>query len=194
MHLSGPHLPSNMFSIPQAELCAARLGKTSSHPAHGRAVIHNHVLADWGKCHRTDPLSLAVTRKQLPLTYLKEKKRRKKNKKEKKGERKEEKKLQPADHIHHYHNWRRSWLVDDWFMSSCRKPKREREDRNILIYLFLSAAGGSPKRWWRSQFRLIHGRLLSACHKSSHSDTHFFLNWSTPSLCTTCSFLITDRN
>lgn len=89
MHLSGPHLPSNMFSIPQAELCAARLGKTSSHPAHGRAVIHNHVLTDGGKCHRTDPLSLAVTRKQLPLMYLTENKRRKEKRKKGGKERRE---------------------------------------------------------------------------------------------------------
>jgi len=61
-------------------------------------------------------------------------------------------------------------------MSSSCKPRREREDGNILIYLFVSTAGGSPEGWWRPQLRLIHGRLLSACHESSRSDTDFFLN------------------
>lgn len=99
---------------------------------------------------------------------------------------------QAANPIYHYHNWLRSWLVDNWFMSSWCKPRRE--DGNILIYLLVTTAGGSPGRWWRPQIRLIHGRLLSACHKSSRRDTDFFLNWSTWSLCTTCSFLITDKN
>lgn len=111
----------------------------------------------------------------------------------KKGGKKEGKEPQPVNCIHHYHNWLRSWLVDDWFMSNSCKPRKEREDGNILIYLFVSTAGVSPE-CWRPQIRLTHRRLLSACHKSSHGDTDFFLNWSTWSLCTTCSFPITDKN
>lgn len=135
MRLSGPHLPSNMFPIPQAEPCAARRGKTSSHPAHGRAGRDTHVPTEgWGwDVTPAPPASLAVTRNCLHLVCSKRKKRKKKA--EEKGEKEEGKESQPVNHIHHYHNWLRSWLVDDWFMSSWCKPSKEEKDGNLLIYL-----------------------------------------------------------
>lgn len=88
------------------------------------------------------------------------------------------KQAQPANRRHHYHNWLRSWLVDDWFIGSGCKTKKK---RRWQLRLFLGAARHT-QTLIDMLFRVRHGRLLPGCHwshKSSPGNMHppFRTDW-----------------
>lgn len=130
--------PAEQYVLhPQAELRAARRGKTSSHPAHGRAADRDTLCSPTG--WDVPPNGPPAFRLLGQETLLFQKK--------KTGVggwgKKEEKEPECVNHTHHYHNRLRSWLVDDWFTSSCCKPRRERRWKSP--YLFVRTAGGSGR-------------------------------------------------
>lgn len=136
MRLSGPHLPSNMFSIPRQS--CVRLGEEKLPPTQHMAGPPTETPCArlrGGTCHQTDLRPFACWDKK-PSYFRK-----------KKGGagwgKKEEKEPECVNHTHHYHNRLRSWLVDDWFTSSCCKPRRERRWKSP--YLFVRTAGGSGR-------------------------------------------------
>lgn len=157
----------------------------------GQWDTHSHACV-WGVGHAIEqtpsPLLLAVTRKSLPLTYL-----QKKGKKKRREEERRERITACSSHTslpqlgEKLACW---WLIHELLLQA-----KKRERRWKYPYLFICKY--SRRLSWTLVETTVQANtqeVPSACHKSSHGNTDFFLNWLTWSLCTTCSFLITDEN
>jgi len=121
--------PAEQYVLHPSGCAVCRSARRNFHPPstwQGRNALP---CSPTGGCATEPPSSFSLLWQEnhsLLCIYLKKGKRGKKEEKEKES--------QLTDCIHHDRNWRRSWLVDDWFMSACCKP-RERGHGNTLIYL-----------------------------------------------------------